>query len=117
MNGNRIYEESKERDYNINYGRVQNNNSKKYSDVKLLTGIISVGLLGFYLWKNVLKPVAKVVKSVIDVIDPEPIQTNSRIFHDNSRIFDGQVRRLSKKEADAIKNDGTIIEADYVINE
>lgn len=116
MNGNRIYEESKQRDYNINYGRVRNDNSKKYSDVKMITGLVSVGLLAFYVWKNVLKPVAKVVKSVIDIMDP-PVNNESRVYSSDSRVFDGKIRRLSKAEADAIKNDGNVIEVDYVIND
>ena len=119
MNSNRIYKESKERDYNINYGRIQNKNSNKYSDVKIITGIATVGLLGFYLWKNVIKPAAKVIKTVIDVIDPEPVNVNNPVVYRNndSRIFDGKIRRLSKSEADSIKNDPNTLTCDYTIVE
>ena len=120
MNSNRIYKESKERDYNINYGRIQNKNSKKYSDIKLITGIATVGLIGFYLWKNVIKPATKVIKTVINAIDPEPVNNNINpvVYRNNdSRIFDGKIRRLNKSEAESFKNDPNTLSCDYTIVE
>jgi hypothetical protein len=78
--------------------------------------IISILTAFIFVWKNVLKPVAKVVKSVIDIMDP-PVNNESRVYSSDSRVFDGKIRRLSKAEADAIKNDGNVIEVDYVIND
>lgn len=103
-NTNRIYEESKNKNYNMNYGRI-NNSKYNSNENKFIPALITGGILAFALWKKVIKPAIRIVKNVMDVLETER-EENSRVYrNDDSRILSGQVRRLTEAEAEAIRSD------------
>ena len=116
---NRIYEESRNKDYNMNFGRLNNSKYQKNSDGKIIVTLLTAGILTFYIYKNVIKPAGKLIKKIIDIIEPNP-EENSRVMKEDDRVFDGKIRVLSKAEQESLRNDDTniILKPDeYVISE
>lgn len=109
---NRIYRESQNRNYNINYGRVNNRKyNEKSNKNKVIRDVILLGALGFFAYKKVIKPVINVVKEVVDAIKED---TESRVMREDDRIFDGRVRVLTDRELEAMRRDSSNV---YILDE
>ncbi len=107
---NQMFRDSENNGYKTSYTRVKNNsygksqNNSKGSNAKVLTYIFVGGVILYYTYKNILKPAAKVINKIIDVFDEDDEKPNVRSYakHDE-RIFSGQVKRLSEREARKLK--------------
>lgn len=115
---NKLFQESENKGYNANYTKVNNNsyntNKKKSSNstAKTLTYIIAGGVIIYYAYKNVLKPAAKVVNNILNLFDTSSSSNDERFSsyknyanNTSDHILNGQVTRLSPREASRIKRD------------
>ena len=103
---NRMFRDSENKGYKTSYTRVnnpsydKNNQNNKSSNAKVITYLVVGGVILFYTYKNVLKPAAKVVGKVLDLFGENDEQPSVRKYANcNERVFDGQTRILSRKEA------------------
>lgn len=114
-NFNRMFNESSSKGYQTQYSKVNNdryrsNKKKKMSGAQLITTLIVGGVLGYYTYKNVLKPASQTIgklKNLFDTIDPNHNSSNNRnnVYHNQERVFDGKVRPLSDRELRQIERD------------
>lgn len=95
---NRIINETKERDYKINYGYIPNrayNNNKNKNNAKTLFTVFAICGATYLLWKKIISPTIEILKQVID---PNDLTTNNdRIIKTNEdkRILSGKIKRFS----------------------
>ena len=114
-NFNRMFNESSSKGYQAQYTRLNNdkygsNKKKKMSGLQLITTLVVGGVIGYYTYKNVLKPASQTIfklKSMFDSMgsDNNFNRTNNHVFKENTRVFDGQVRPLSERELRQLERD------------
>jgi len=116
---NRMFRDSEKKGYNTNYTRVnnssygnKNNKNNKSSNAKVLTYIVVGGIILFYTYKNVIKPAAKVVRNVLDLFEEDEKPSVRKYARTDDRVFDGQVRPLSRKEASKLIRSSTVARED-----
>ena len=106
---NNLFRDSENKGYNANYTRVNNNSyggnnksGKSTSNAKVITYLVVGGILVFYTYKNVLKPAAKVVGNILNLFETDDEKPSMRNWANNGssdHVLDGQITRLSPKEA------------------
>lgn len=113
-NFNRMFNESSSKGYQAQYTRLNNdkygsNKKKKTSGLQLITTLIVGGVIGYYTYKNVLKPASQTIlklKSMFDNMGPDNTnRTNNHVFRENDRVFDGHIRPLSQRELRELERD------------
>ena len=113
-NFNRMFNESSSKGYQTQYTRLNNdkygsNKKKKMSGLQLITTLIVGGVIGYYTYKNVLKPASQTIlklKSMFDNMGPDNTnRTNNHVFRENDRVFDGHIRPLSQRELRELERD------------
>ena len=119
---NKMYRESNSKGYQARYSKVNNGRkNKSNTTTKIVTGLVVGGIIGYYTYKNVIKPAASLLGKLGNIFNDytDSNRNNSKVHFNNDRVFDGQVRRLSEQELRRMERDyqNTIYVPYEVINE
>ena len=119
---NKMYRESNSKGYQARYSKVNNGRqNKSNTTTKIVTGLVVGGIIGYYTYKNVLKPAASLLGKLGSIFNDytDSNRNNSRANFNNERVFDGQVRKLSEQELRKIERDypNTIYASYEVVDE
>ena len=102
--------------YKTTYSKQTNSNSKSNSSgFKVITGIATVGLITYMIWKNIIKPASDVVSKFAGLFNEETKSDN--VMREDDRILPGTCRPISKSELRVLNRKYRPIERDvkYVI--
>lgn len=119
---NKMYSESNSKGYQVRYSKVNNGRkNKSNTTTKIVTGLVVGGIIGYYTYKNVIKPAASLLGKLGNIFNDctDSNRNNSKVHFNNDRVFDGQVRKLSDQELRRMEQDyqNTIYVPYEVINE
>lgn len=121
FSGNSAYERMKstsnDKGYTATYSRQ--GPTKRRNNVtgfKLATGLVTVGVISFMIWKNVVKPASEAIAKFSGLFADDDKDT---VVHGDDRILSGTCRPLTKVERRTLERKYASIKGDvkYVISD
>ena len=96
---------------NESYGNNNNSSNNKVSNAKVITYIFAGGIILYYTYKNVIKPAAKVIDKILNLFDDEDEKSKTTYASHASyseRVLNGEVTRISNREANKLKRTSSV---------
>ena len=121
FSGNSAYERMKstsnDKGYTATFSRQ--GSTKRKNNVfgfKLATGLVTVGVISFMIWKNVVKPASEAIAKFSGLFSEDE---KDNVVHRDDRIFSGTCRPLTKIERRTLERKYASINGDvkYVITD
>ena len=121
FSGNSAYERMKstsnDKGYTATFSRQ--GSTKRKNNVfgfKLATGLVTVGVISFMIWKNVVKPASEAIAKFSGLFSEDE---KDNVVHRDDRIFSGTCRPLTKIERRTLERKYASISGDvkYVITD
>ena len=113
----RMKSTSNDKGYTATYSRRGPTKRKNnVTGFKLATGLVTVGVISYMIWKNVVKPASEAIAKFSGLFSED---VNDNVVHSDDRIFSGTCRPLTKVEHLALKRKYASINGDvkYVISD
>jgi len=115
---NKMFRDSENNGYKTSYTKVKNesygnnsNSNNKVSNAKVITYIFAGGIILYYTYKNVIKPAAKVINKILNLFDDEDEKSKTTYASHASyseRVLNGEVTRISNREANKLKRTSSV---------
>lgn len=106
----RMKSTSNDKGYTATYSRQGSSNRKNnVTGFKLATGLVTVGVISFMIWKNVIKPASEAIAKFSGLFADDEKDT---VVHGDDRILSGTCRPLSNGERRALERKYATISGD-----
>ena len=121
FSGNSAYERMKstsnDKGYTATFSRQ--GSTKRKNNIfgfKLATGLVTVSVISFMIWKNVVKPASEAIAKFSGLFSEDEKDT---VVHSDDRIFSGTCRPLTKIERRTLERKYASINGDvkYIITD
>ena len=121
FSGNSAYERMKstsnDKGYTATFSRQ--GSTKRKNNIfgfKLATGLVTVGVISFMIWKNVVKPASEAIAKFSGLFSEDE---KDNVVHSDDRIFSGACRPLTKIERRTLERKYASINGDvkYIITD
>ena len=121
FSGNSAYERMKstsnDKGYTATFSRQ--GSMKRKNNIfgfKLATGLVTVGVISFMIWKNVVKPASEAIAKFSGLFSEDE---KDNVVHSDDRIFSGTCRPLTKIERRTLERKYASINGDvkYIITD
>ena len=113
FSGNSAYERMKstsnDKGYTATYSRQGSTKRNNITGFKLATGLVTVGVISFMIWKNVVKPASEAIAKFSGLFSDDD---KDNVVHGDDRILSGTCRPLSNGERRALERKYATISGD-----
>lgn len=113
----RMKSTSNDKGYTATYSRRGPTKRKNnIAGFKLATGLVTVGVISYMIWKNVVKPASEAIAKFSGLFSEDE---SDNVVHGDDRIFSGKCRPLTKIECRTLERKYAPINGDvkYVISD